>query len=533
MILHEELGFDLFGRYAIIRDIILKNSNTDDLILDVGGRGNLLQKFLPNHKITYIDPYVDSDDINFVKGDGCEMPFPESSYDWVVSADVFEHIPQIKRADYISEQHRVAKKGIILIAPFHSEQVSNAEKMVNNFHKTLYGSSHPWLIEHITNGLPNLDLTVKSLSKSIYPIDIYGNNILSIWNELLPAMLLYGKFERELPDNFNCFYNSRYNFDLYSDEETYRKILFVKLNTNLLSLDKSESADLSKNEISEKVKYISLHIRNILTYECLKRDEQIESNRIIIEQKDNYINELRITQIADKQILADKFAPLESELKLVKEKNEFLSEELQRYINENILYTRLENNNAILQSKNENLLKGKFILRHKILMLRNENQKLKSEIARQAEKNKLLFMQIDEIKQQINAVIEKENTTKEECLLLRAENSSLTRIYNEQRNELINQISLLKNLEESLRSKLVSIRNKYSNIHCKLKDTSHEVQTKLEIIKELKQNNLEKDKLIHLCEIENNKLNTEMLSLQYDLKDLKSKWFVTLFHKEK
>src|SRR5659263_106086 len=92
--LKRELTFDLYGRYAIIRDIInLNKTGQEQLrILDVGGRGNLLKKFLPGDDVSYLDPLVDTDDENYIEGDGCDIPLEDGSFDYVVSSDVFEHI---------------------------------------------------------------------------------------------------------------------------------------------------------------------------------------------------------------------------------------------------------------------------------------------------------------------------------------------------------------------------------------------------------------------------------------------------------
>ena len=101
--LKKEFGFDLYGRYAIIRDIIEKNRSNGEIfrVLDVGGRGNFMKKFLPNDDVYYLDPFVESDDKNFIKGDGCAMPLDDLSFDWVTSADVFEHIQKEKRENFL------------------------------------------------------------------------------------------------------------------------------------------------------------------------------------------------------------------------------------------------------------------------------------------------------------------------------------------------------------------------------------------------------------------------------------------------
>lgn len=61
--LESELPFDQYGRYAAIRDIINANRRGEEKfrVLDVGGRWNLMRRFLPSDIVFYLDPYVDSD----------------------------------------------------------------------------------------------------------------------------------------------------------------------------------------------------------------------------------------------------------------------------------------------------------------------------------------------------------------------------------------------------------------------------------------------------------------------------------------
>jgi len=51
-------------------------------VLDVGGRRNLLKKFLPTDDVFYLEPFLESSDENFIKGDGCKML---ASYNYITT----------------------------------------------------------------------------------------------------------------------------------------------------------------------------------------------------------------------------------------------------------------------------------------------------------------------------------------------------------------------------------------------------------------------------------------------------------------
>lgn len=245
--LRKELPFDLYGRYAIIRDIIERNRGEGEVfrVLDVGGRGNMLDRFLPDDEVYYLDPFVESDDENFIKGDGCAMTLDDGSFDWVTSADVFEHVPREKRDDFLNENIRVAKDGVILVAPFNSPGVAQAEVNANEIYKAIHGGeNHLWLREHIENGLPDSFDFEKTLTEKGYSFQKLHNNRLFLWQNLIGFDFLSESLnakEKERKEIFNEYYNTKvYPFD--NQEPSYRKIYFIKKAKDLRDLEFSSRA---------------------------------------------------------------------------------------------------------------------------------------------------------------------------------------------------------------------------------------------------------------------------------------------------
>lgn len=241
--LKKEMVFHLYGRFAPIQQIIEKNREIGKTfrILDVGGRGNQMKRFFPNDEVFYLDPFLDSGDKNFIKGDGCAMPLESGSFDWVVSTDVFEHIPVEKRDAFLNENLRVAELGVVLVAPFYSSEVAQAEINANENFKILSGGTdHVWLKEHIKNGLPMMEEPESVLQEKKLEFQKLFNNRLFLWQTLLGIEFLtefsqHNELKNDFED-FNNFYNSEvYPFD--NQEPSYRKVYFIKKVSNLNNIE--------------------------------------------------------------------------------------------------------------------------------------------------------------------------------------------------------------------------------------------------------------------------------------------------------
>jgi len=291
--LKRELSFDLYGRYAAIRDIININRKTGESfrILDVGGRGNLLRKFLPNDKVFYLDPFIDSDDENFIKGDGCEMPLEDESFDWVASADVFEHIPKEKREDFLKENLRITKKGAILVAPFYTRGVFQAETAANENYKVLSGGiDHVWLLEHIENGLPTEKMVESFLQAKGIVFQKFSNNNLFLWELLISISLNEGYQSMEEFQLLNDFYNTEiYPFD--SGEPGYRRVFFMKKEKSLLDLPVFEKK-LNSYMFLQVIK-MALSIINVGTIK----------NSTLLNQLQNEVKNLSVTNQEKDQVI--------------------------------------------------------------------------------------------------------------------------------------------------------------------------------------------------------------------------------------
>ena len=223
-------SFDHYGRYFFIAKIIDANRSGDKLtILDVGGFGGELEKFLPLDNITVIDIIdLPNSHKNYILGNGLNLPFKDNEFDFVVSADAFEHIPEKDRIGFLNESYRVSKDNLILAAPFDTFGVIDYEKEVNEIYRSLSGKEYSWLTEHRVNGLPKISL-IKDWSneKKLHSLILDNNNI-DEWKALITQYFVYEHFTtdegKKLLDKINNEYNRTKN-QYPAIGSSYRKVI--------------------------------------------------------------------------------------------------------------------------------------------------------------------------------------------------------------------------------------------------------------------------------------------------------------------
>ena len=138
---------DTFERHSIVA----AHASDARTVLDVGGNSGELAGFLPDADVTAINLSGEKADSHF---DGDRIPFPDSSFDLVVSLDVLEHIPAERRSRHIRELSRVARKQVILCCPLGSFEHVEAERELASWYQEVAGASHRFLEEHLEIGLP-------------------------------------------------------------------------------------------------------------------------------------------------------------------------------------------------------------------------------------------------------------------------------------------------------------------------------------------------------------------------------------------
>lgn len=247
--------FDQFQRYKNAQLIInsIRRDNECFKILEVGANEHKnLERYLPKDNILFLDIELTEKmkkDPSFVEGDATAMTYEDDSFDIVIALDVFEHIPEEKRKNFLNELNRVSKRCFLISAPFDSEAVHSAEMRVNANFACMYNMDHPWLIEHIENGLPNLNASLRCLEDADKKITILKHGDVDIWERMTNIEFTAECDERleKVGQQLHDFYNKNLFVHDYNREECYR--------TFIIGMSKEWSPDFIE-KVDENVKSI-------------------------------------------------------------------------------------------------------------------------------------------------------------------------------------------------------------------------------------------------------------------------------------
>lgn len=238
-----KLPFDQYSRQIQALKLIdsLRINGQSFKILDVGGYKGVTGALHSKDKVTVLDIF-DVDEPNYVKGDALDMDFTDESFDFVVSFDVFEHIADKDRKRFVSEIARVAKNAVVIAAPVRTTENEHSEKLLNGLFKQVQGVDHPWLIEHIENGIPTYTQAENELQENKLHTLVLPSNDIRLWVAMQSVIFLGSKYP-ELSsqiDNLNDHYNKLGPFDgAIALHENYRHIVFGAKQQKTVELIKS------------------------------------------------------------------------------------------------------------------------------------------------------------------------------------------------------------------------------------------------------------------------------------------------------
>lgn len=223
------LPFDQHQRYKIVADAVerLRGDSEPLEVLDVGGGEGVILNFLSEDRVTILDQTEVEGVPGFVVGDAMALPFEDGSFDYVVSVDVYEHIETEAREKFLTELRRVARRGVLLAAPFDSAEVRGAEKLANEFHRTIHLQENVWLGEHEQNGLPDLDWARAYFERREDAVFVLPNGYLPHWLAMISLFFYEVRLEgdsRLLLDHINSFYNE-FMYEHDNAEPSYRHLV--------------------------------------------------------------------------------------------------------------------------------------------------------------------------------------------------------------------------------------------------------------------------------------------------------------------
>lgn len=299
------VSFDRFSRQSRAFDVVesLRTKGKKFKILDVGGYRGLTAQLHTQDEVTVLDIY-DVKEKGYIKGDGLDMPFEDGAFDFVMSFDVFEHIPDKDRDQFLKESCRVAKIGVITAAPIRTDANELAENNLNDLHAKLYKKDHEWLREHIDYGIPRPDQAKSIMEKNGLQTVVLGSNDTVLWTLMQGAVFLNAKFnegEKSL-EKLNLLYNKvAYNDGTADPLESYRHIVCGFKDKKAVAKTKDYIAENSKPiSMVEKVE-IAQKITDHYMQTLKQYTELYEKLYVLFEEK-----------VAEKDALLARIAEIEN-----------------------------------------------------------------------------------------------------------------------------------------------------------------------------------------------------------------------------
>lgn len=338
--------FDQYQRYKtveIIISFIKKYIEKDKLtVLEIGSNAEYnLGKMLPRDEIQYSDIELSEemrDDKRFIQLDGCNMSeITDGQYDIVIALDVFEHIPDEKREQFMVEVNRVSGYMAIVCFPYKTIYNESAERRVNSYYKMILGTNHKWLIEHIQNGLPEMEKVRGILKRNqILYQDFYHGDIF-LWEEMMKALFtVYGLQNGGYYfEEIDKLYEEQMYFSDSSDK-SYRVFMMLSNNNNLLQSLRTKLNEKFCGDQSEVIRKLVLRCIDDIKYRLVSEqgrktriqhkvyftfDGKFSEDNIFLltsESLDANLFSIKQTISIDKQYKAIRFDPIEDENCIVK-----------------------------------------------------------------------------------------------------------------------------------------------------------------------------------------------------------------------
>lgn len=226
---HPKIALRYLPIVAEIRRSKIKNPK----ILEIGSGSIGIAPYY-KRKVTGLDlefPLPHFDMLKQVKGNALHMPFPDKSFDFVLSVDMLEHVAAKDREKAVYEAVRVTKGELIIAVPCGKRSQAHDKELSKRYEETM-GKKFDFLKEHIQLGLPTkkeikdlITLGAKK-NKRIYILQTKGLLNLSVRNFLMHGWMTESIF-------FDVIFRKLFLIfipilRLCNFEPTYRRMFFVQ-----------------------------------------------------------------------------------------------------------------------------------------------------------------------------------------------------------------------------------------------------------------------------------------------------------------
>ena len=206
----EILDHNQYFRFKTLSSELNSRSDERDYsVLDVGGGQGQLASFIPEASYCLAEPGV-----NGISG--TNLPFPDRSFDYVVSCHVLEHIPVENRKLFLDQLLSKSRYGLILLNPFHVE----GSHVEDRLELVIDVTGAAWAKEHLECTLPHLEYIKQYAKEKKLEVNIRPNGTLTTTMALVFVDYFARKsWSKPDLDKINKFFNMKFGDIL--DSENY------------------------------------------------------------------------------------------------------------------------------------------------------------------------------------------------------------------------------------------------------------------------------------------------------------------------
>jgi SAM-dependent methyltransferase len=156
-------NLDTALRYEAVLRLLAERWRPDLRVLEVGSGSGGVTEFL-EHPVTGVDPAFERTAdratpwLTQVAGRADALPVGDASFDAVLCLEMLEHLSEAEREPALREMVRALAPGGRMIVTFPADATAaELDRWLDARFRARHGEPHPWVAEHLAEGVPRTD----------------------------------------------------------------------------------------------------------------------------------------------------------------------------------------------------------------------------------------------------------------------------------------------------------------------------------------------------------------------------------------